>query len=438
VAGLAGAVALAGLWWWDRRRIWPPASPVPRRRVRGWLLALVSLAGVLAGTQLVLFAPMQNKLLCATPIRLGDSRAYPLNCDSALYMELAHHPSLILQPDSLRQSRPGYIALSALMTRVFGPAAHALGLDQAYGQSDTAYIPLVLINLIVLVTAVIIMTRLLSRLGTPTLVTAALCLLLIVNDVTKAFFWTPHQQIFNILVPVATIAITRWVLQARPSWLAVAVLGLALGLAALIYANVLITLGVVGLVLLARGWRGPVLAIVLCLSFVIPNAAWIAYCKVVVGSYFDKDVSRWHEFVWLPQAASQGLHSLEMWVSSNLVTTGREFGSQAGYLLLVLAVLAVVAIVARAALGPVTDEQRHILISTVLTAVFAIIFCFGLGIIATRIMYQVVPPILVLIGWITARLASNSRTTSWLARIAVSLAALAYAGQVLTSHGPYS
>jgi hypothetical protein len=430
-------VALAGLWWWDRRR---PRSmlPVAPRRMRSVLVFLLSLAGVLAGTQLLLFAPMNSKLFCATPVRLSHSRAYPLNCDSPLFMELAHHPGLILQAGNPRQSRPGYIAISALLTRFIGPAARALGLDRAYGQSDSAYIPLVLINLVLLVAAVMIMAWLLARLGTPHLVTVALCMLLIVNSVTKAFFWTPHQQMFLILVPVATIAIARWVLQARPSVLPIAALGLALGLTALIYANVVITVAVIGVILLARGWQGIGLTLILGGWSALPNALWIIYCTSRTGSYFDKDVSRFHEFVWLPQAAHQGLHSLEQLTVTNLVLAGREFGSQAGPVLLVLAALAVIAVVARTALRPATSEERHILLATVLTAAAAVLFGFGIGLIVPRIMYQVVPPILVLIGWISARLAANSGAAWWLARLAAPLAAVAYAGQVLTSHGPYS
>jgi hypothetical protein len=437
VAGLAGAIALAGLWWWDRGRQKSTLQVSPRP-VRGGLLTLASLAGVLAGTQLLLFAPMTHKLFCATPIRLSHLRAYPLNCDSPAFMQLAHHPAQILLPGSLRQSRPGYVALSAVSVHVLGPAAKALGLDRAYGQSDSAYIPLVLINLVVLVAAVMIVAWLLARLGTPGIVNAALCLLLIINNVTKPFFWTPHQQMFVLLVPVGTIAIARWVLRARPSWPGVAALGFLLGLAALIYANALLAVWVVGLILLARGWRGFVLAVVLCASFAAPTVGWIVFCRVFIGSYFDKDVSRFHEFIWLPEAARRGLRSLHILLQVYGVVTARQLGSAAGFPLLVLAALAVASALAGITMAPVAAEERQILLPTVITIGCAIIFSFGIGIIATRIMYQVLPGILLLIGWVSARLAANTQATRWLVYLAIPLAALVYAGHVLTSYGPYS
>jgi hypothetical protein len=308
---VVGVVVLLALWCWDRRRV-RSVSPVSARPVRLVVLIVQSLVGVLVATQLLLFAPMVDNPTCARPVRLGHGRAYPLNCDSPLFMQLAHDPGRLLQPRNPRQSRPGYVTLAALTTRVVGPTARAAGLDRAFGQSDTAYVPLILINLVIVAAAVVLLAWLLSRLGTPPGVTAALCVLLVVNDLTKAFFWTPHQQMFALLVPVATISVARWVLRARPSRLVTGMLGIALGLASFIYANVLITAMVVGLVLLARGWRGAGPAAALCVSFAAPPVGWIAYCKVFVGSYFSLETKSYREFIWLPEAARDGLPSLRV------------------------------------------------------------------------------------------------------------------------------
>jgi hypothetical protein len=437
VVALVGALALTGLWWCDRRRESSSIQPASRP-VRLGILIAASLLSVLAGTQLLLFAPMVDKPVCATPIRLSGSRAYPLNCDSPLFMRLAQHPSLILQRYEVRQDRPGYVAVAAVFTRIFGAAAKGLGLDRAYGQSNSAYIPLVLINLVLLVGAVVVLAWLLARLGTPTIANAALCLLLIVNDVTKAFFWTPHQQMFELLVPVMAIAIARSVLRARPSSVKVATLGLLLGLASLIYASVFIAVLVVALTLLAWGWRGLAMAVLLCASSAIPTVGWIGYCEIFIGSYFNKEESNFHEFIWLPEAARRGPHSLLIWMQTNAVITMREFGSVAGVVLLVLAALAVVAVLAGVRLDTASKEERQILSATVITIGCSVIFNFGLGLMSTRIMFDVLPAILVLVGWMSARLAANSRAAWWLVHLAVPLFALLYAGQVLTSYGPYS
>src|SRR5262245_33934190 len=135
----------------------------------------------------------------------------------------------IPQPNNARQSRPGYIALGAAVTRLVGPVANATGLTRWYGQTDSAYIPLVLINLSLVTTAVTLLAWLLNRLRTPVWAIVALCAMVVVNDVTKPFLWTPHQQMFALLVPVLTITLGRWVILARPSWRALVFAGLGVG-----------------------------------------------------------------------------------------------------------------------------------------------------------------------------------------------------------------
>jgi hypothetical protein len=73
----------------------------------------------------------------------------------------------------------------------------------------------------------------------------------VLNDLMKAFFWTPHQQMFVLLIPLAAISLGRWLLLAQPPWPVIALLGLGLGLASLIYGNAIIAAGVLALILLA-------------------------------------------------------------------------------------------------------------------------------------------------------------------------------------------
>jgi hypothetical protein len=90
----------------------------------------------------------------------------------------------------------------------------------------------------------------------------------VVNDVGKAFYWTPHQQMFAMLVPVATVLIGRWVLLSRPGWIPMAAVGFVVAFAPA-YGSVVITVAVVALLLLARGWRG-----------LVPTASFLACCSV--------------------------------------------------------------------------------------------------------------------------------------------------------------
>lgn len=260
---LAGIATLLLAVWRDRQQPRTTTAISPRRS-RWLLIVSCSFAGVLAGAHLLLLAPMSNDLGCATAVHVNHCMAYPLNCDSPEFTKLAQHPRLLLAYDNTRQSRPGYVALGAAVTRIVGPAAAKLGLDRAYGEISSAYIPLILINLIVAVATVALLVWLLGRFGTPLPVVVALCSLLVLNDLMKAFFWTPHQQLFLLLVPLATIVAGRWVILRPPSWPTVALLGGGLGLASLLYGNLIVTVGVLATILLTRRWRGVAQAATLC------------------------------------------------------------------------------------------------------------------------------------------------------------------------------
>jgi hypothetical protein len=440
VIAAAGALALAALWWWDRGRTLPPEPDAQRsapRRTALWLLIAGSFVGVLAAAHLLLFAPTVDHPFCAVTTRVNGAMAYPLNCDSPLFMKLAHHPRRILLPQEPRQSRPGYVALGAAATRVVGPAAGALGIDRLYGQTDTAYIPLVLINFVVAAAAVALLAWLLGRLGTPRVATVALCSLVAVNDVVKAFYWTPHQQMFALLVPVATIVLARWVMLSRPGWWQLALAGLGAGVASLIYGNVLIAAAVVGLVLLGRGWRGLPLIGLFGVAFAIPQLAWIEICHRYAGSYYNMEASLYHEFVWLPEAAREGPRSLVRWVDTMSITTVRELVSAGGLALMLIACLGAAAVLRGVRLRPDSAEQRAILIAAGLTVACSVAFAWGIGIWATRLMFPAVPALLIGVGWLATRLSASSRPLATATAGALSTVVLGVVVVALSVHGPY-
>jgi hypothetical protein len=454
---LAGVAALLLLCRLDRRNARTATAADPRKS-RWLLLITASLGGVLAGAHFLLLAPMISDPVCAVPVHVNRFMAYPLNCDSTLFLQLAHHPAdllvrasvghkspaqqaaaaKLLRRDHLRQSRPGYIALSALATRIVGPAAASLGLDRAYGQTDTAYIPLILINLLVVVAAVVLLARLLRRFGATTTVVVALCSLLVLNDLMKAFFWTPHQQMLALLTPLVTIAAARWLILERPRLLTVATLGLGLGLGALIYANVMITVGVLSVILLARRWRGVLQALMLWVTFAIAPVGWILICRQISGTYLNNDIARYREFIWLPEAFGQGWRVFWARLELASVSSIRELMGADGLVLGVVAAFMVLAILAGVRLGAATRQDKAVLTATGLTIAFSLLFGWGIGIVATRVMVEAFPALLVLAGWMATRFAVKSRATLLVASYGLAIIAVANALHEVLTHGPYS
>jgi len=439
VAWLAGIAILALVRWRDLRapRL-EVVSPRPRR-ARWGLIITGSLAGALAGAHFLLLAPMTSNPFCARAVHVNRFMAYPLNCDSPLFIQMAQHPHLLLQFDNPRQSRPGYVAIGAALTRLLGPLASRLGLDKAYGMAHSpSYIPLILINLVVTAAAIGLLAWLLARFGTPGVIVIALCSLLMLNDLMKAFFWTPHQQMFTFLVPLATIALARWVIVSKPSWPIMALLGFSLGIASLVYANWLITVGVLAVILLARGRRGIAPAAALCLTFVILPVFWIWLCKRLSGSYYNRETAEYHEFIWLPQAAVTSWHALTSGVEVTSVGSMRELLGADALVIAVLAALVVAAIWARIKLRPASPEDHALLVATGLTIAASLLFGWGIGIYSTRIMFAVFPAILVAAGWVATQLAAKSRVTLLVATYGLAIVAIANALHEVLVHGPYS
>jgi hypothetical protein len=435
--GLAGAVALAGLCGWAARRplVDSPASPQRRPR-RVWLL-LGAAVGAVVGAHLVLLGPMAEHPFCAEPVRVNPAMAYPLNCDSHEFMRLAHHPRSILEYHNARQSRPGYVALSAVAERTAGPVAHALRLDRAYRMPDRAQLPLVLINLAATAAAIALLAWLLAGLGTPWPAVAALCGLVAVNDVTTAFTWTPHQQTFALLVPVVTVALGRWLLLGRGvRWWPAALAGLAAGGASLVYGSFLITAAAGGLILLYRR-RWLALAAFLA-AFAAPQLAWMALCRAVTGDYYNQESVIYEEFVWPLHAAHRGAGALWRETHDATLTTGRELFAVCAGALLLIAALAAAAVLLRVRLSALTEAQRATVVAAGLATAAAVAFAWGIGIMADRLMFHAFPALLVLAGWLAARIAAASPRAARLVTAALVLLAAATLATGIVSPGPYS
>ncbi|HEY4185380.1 MAG TPA: hypothetical protein VGP07_09940 [Polyangia bacterium] len=434
---LTGALALFGLWVLEGTGPLPNHVSPLRRRWRLGRRALASTAGVVLAAHLLLLSPMPSYLPYSQPIRINRVMAYAVNCDSPLFMRLANFPREILTPMHPRQSRPGYVAASALATSTVGPAMSALGLDRAYGQTDRAYLPLVLINLLVAAASVAMLGWLLARLGTPLPAAIALSGLLAVNDLTKPFYWTPHQQMFSLFVPLATILVVRWMLRSRPSWLAVSLAGLGVGVASLFYGSFIITAGAGALVLLARRWRGVLLGGLFLAASVVPPVAWMMICKKLVGSYYSHELGAYHEFIWLPEAARAGWHALAVAVSTMSIVTIRELVEVCGPMLSIILGLGILALFLRVRLAAGNAEQRAILIGAAVTIVVGIFFTWGIGIIASRLMFHIFPALIVVAGWMAARFSGRGRRAEWVVGIALSATTLALVVAELLAHGPY-
>lgn len=399
---------------------------IERRRYAEWSreVGIVSLLVVLAAVSF-LFSPRVPRALedahCVTvndwgPIHLTK------NCDSEEFQYLARDPSLMFTREhKTRQNRPLYAALGWVVAaplrapglETFG--ARILGRQDRgpVGPGPGTYFPeyaaFVLINLVLLVASVMLFRRLL---GAESLLPVFMVLpvtMLLINEVTKAFFWTPHQQIFNVFVPLLSIALYRGMQQRQrelslPLSLAI---GVGIGVASLAYGVFAVTVAG-GVLALTRSWGNRTFreraawtlsrSAALLVGFFAPVAAWMALVIARTGSFYSQEIDLFRQFVWISDFfRSGGPGSLGPELMMNLFYFGEVLAPVVAFPLSVLSI----AIVVRRTLAnePSAGAASGNLSRPVLWFIVADVTFFALlGTYETRLAWSVVPAILVLLA----------------------------------------
>ena len=297
-----------------------------------------------------------------------------------------------------------------VLVQTVGRVAGWLGLGHWQGEDTRPFIALVVLNVLVLVAAVVLLTRLLLDLGAPVAVTAALAAALALNGVTAEWTLTPHQQMFAVLVPVVTVLVARRALVDPPGWRAALWWGLAVGAAANVYGSWLITVPVVMIALWMRLGRAVVrVGAAFLAGTAAPVLAWVLLCQLVAGSYFNHEASVYRQFVWALDAARAGPGDLARRSASYLLLTLREIlaTSELWLVALALAVGVVAALARGIVLRPETAQERATLVAVGLTAAVTVAFLWGIGFYTPRLSLTLLPLLLIITGWVYARLAAG-------------------------------
>lgn len=187
----------------------------------------VSLPTVLATTTLTLlvqgfslFRDFPTSPVCGRVVNIFAELSVLINCDSAVFMKDAQDPSRVFEGTSVYQDRPAHSVLAWILAttmKLFGVPNQSREIVGTSGQStiyETLYYgSYILINLIVVVISVLLALKFVFGTLNWKLIKFqkyfALTILLIVaaNELTKTFFWTPHSQMFNILLPTLSLAL---------------------------------------------------------------------------------------------------------------------------------------------------------------------------------------------------------------------------------------
>lgn len=271
----------------------------PRAPYVAWFVAV---AAVLALGLLVNppIPPQFEKWRCVNDVELGGPFRVLIICDSWAFMDLAHDPSRLLRPRSLRQSRPGMILVATLPTAL---------LSMFFGETrPTAYAAYMLAHAAIMAACLAIFLAIVRPPApSPSPAVLGLSLLLLFNTVTYEFLLSPLTCLLHILAPLFCL----WV--ARDAWTSdllasrrVFPMALLAGVGFTAYGSFALFLPALLLPAAVRTWQRhgsprtflrratAVVALVLA-----PITAWYALVVARTGTIYNPEVEIYRLWVWM-------------------------------------------------------------------------------------------------------------------------------------------
>ncbi len=317
----------------------PALIAIGGARRRRWLVPYGAFLAVLLGFMaLLLVGPplsvQEAKAACVTSITLPGRLRLILDCDSPVFMRDAHRPARLFEAGSIRQSRPVFVFAGTLAGAVFSPFARVLRPFVPEHPGATQHDPAKLefgfktllpyfFGYVALNIGLLVLTfALYWRAATGPAPLSALAVriafwvgtLLIFNDVVRAFVWSPHTQMFNLLLPAVGVALILADRRRTPARLCLYALGIGVGILAYAAWALLFPCLVIAEVWARRGtgwraggWRLLGLFVAMAMLCALPTIFWFAFLHSAVGKITVPETSRYHEVVWIAEALRTGV-----------------------------------------------------------------------------------------------------------------------------------
>ena len=394
---------------------------------------------------------------CVFNVYLPRPFGVSLNCDSPGFIVLAQDPSRLLDRFNARQSRPGLIVAAAVLAWPLSPLTGMLNkLSATAAKFDIdqnripEYLAYILLNIGILLAAFYYLRRICAPWADDNALTAIILssigFLLAVNDGVKAFAWSPHTQMFNILAPVFCLYVS---LRANAGallqrYFTISV-GFMTGLGFTAYPLFVILLPCVTICSLTFAfrkacravWSQTIIHIVLFMLLVLaPEGLWAAFVLLKTGAFYNHEIEAYNEVVWMFQTWRQGFATfLISWLDKL---------NQLLWFAAVQAVPAVVVLIGVIASSRKmdADEKRpplwplistSILVSAVTAAFYACV-----GMLEPRLAYSIVPPLIVVVAVAAVAISDcdirrRKNITYWSVAVVT-----AWAIYTVVKDGPYS
>jgi hypothetical protein len=289
-------------------------------------------------------------------VSLSHSAGFFLNPDTYGYIFPSIKPKELLVFHAQRQNRPLFIlAGSAIgysitfitwpfhkqLLRFYGKFWRGVYTEDKILLIGNFYAGYILINILVLWMSLYMFERIfylmIPEKGYSVISVYLLMVFIVSNPVTKAFFWTPHQQMFAFFTPLLSIyTLYRFrALQGGASKLKMTAIFLSGGILLLVYGNFIVLLPVWMYGLLQQEKqrsRSKEKLIVLLKSvglifiFFLPTFCWVGILKWRGLDYYNFEIEQYHQLVWIPETLHQSVRLFFERVLSNGMAYIRTMG----------------------------------------------------------------------------------------------------------------
>ncbi|KAA9331635.1 hypothetical protein F0P96_15495 [Hymenobacter busanensis] len=411
------------------------------------LLIIVALVLAAALSLLLAPPPAGAEDYYGTYVQLSRRTGFVLNYDSFGYIAAAAHPATLLQAGEVRQSRPLFVLLAAAVGYPLAPLFTRLVGEQTvqtyFWNTTPVPIPLaeliglypvfVLLNFGVLIASLWLFAWLYPRLTAgqgSAGVMYTLMVFMASGQITKAFFWTAHQQMFCFFTPLFCLALLLWLHKRPITSPPLVTLALVLGLLPLVYGNFVLCLPCLWYAGWQRRTNGPpgrfwLQMLLVSGAFALPTLGWIVLLKSQGVTYYNHEVARYRQLVWVLDLLQQP--SADWWptVAARLRDFGRSLNGIVFFLVAVPGVWLLMRL-RRAAEAPALPQPLGFLL-----LLFGG-FLLGLGYYQERLTFTLVPLLLCYAAVLLARWPFRYQ---WLP---VALTALGWHLFNVLSYGPFS
>jgi hypothetical protein len=278
---------------------------------KNWWTYFLVLAGIISIPLRTFQIPPCTRMVTG-PLNLK----FHFNCDSAQFMQDSQDLSRLLTGETSYQDRPLYSLLAhalSLPLKIFLQAkqsfvnSEGLAIDFYYANLVAFYI----IHLSVLFTSLYFLLKFMDYYSnTSRLTVLSIVSLLFLNDITKTFFWTPHSQLFGLLL--ITFGLYSWKLFQEKQISKSKLLWFSCSSLLIFFYPIFVLLLVIPLV---TAWRQYLIPVVLS---ALPYAIFPQLLNSFGGSYRSAAVEDFNQFIWVadPNFTSLAKQNLSLFIDS--------------------------------------------------------------------------------------------------------------------------